>query len=154
MTVYQPYVIENTCNFDVRNQLVSERTEFFASEFYFRASSAEQILATNNTVSFTTSYTLYNDGPCQIEAALIYFSFPVLYEEKVWIDEDNSMVLLHQIAVLKFLFACEKFSYLVFVLWLYYVVTKCIRTLQKKGPFPIARHFYFTCICSVIMNYK
>lgn len=55
------------------------------------ASSAEQILATNNTVSFTTSYTLYNDGPCQIEAALIYFSFPVLYEEKVWIDEDNSM---------------------------------------------------------------
>lgn len=55
------------------------------------ASSAEQILATNNTVSFTTSYTLYNDGPCQIEAAWIYFSFPVLYEEKVWIDGDNSV---------------------------------------------------------------
>lgn len=52
------------------------------------------------------------------------------------------------------LFACEKFSYLVLVLWLYYVITKCIRTLQKKGPFPIARHIYFTCICSVIMNYK
>lgn len=55
------------------------------------ASSAEQILATNNSVSFTTSYTLFNDGPCQIEAAWIYFSFPVLYEEKVWIDEDKSM---------------------------------------------------------------
>ncbi|XP_062589337.1 integrin alpha-4-like [Saccostrea cucullata] len=55
------------------------------------SSSDEQILATNNSVQFTNTYTLYNDGPSPIEKALIYLSFPVQYEEKVMIDRENAL---------------------------------------------------------------
>ncbi|XP_061167245.1 integrin alpha-4-like [Saccostrea echinata] len=55
------------------------------------SSSDEQILATNSSVQFTNTYTLYNDGPSPIEKALIYISFPVKYEDRVMIDRENSL---------------------------------------------------------------
>lgn len=46
----------------------------------------------------------------------------------------------------------------IFIFSLCLMVVLCSNKMHQnsaeKGPFPIARHFYFTCICSVIMNYK
>ena len=57
-----------------------------------RSSSDEQILATNTSVSFTNTFTMFNEGPSPIDAALIYFLFPVQYKENVMIDQDSSKV--------------------------------------------------------------
>ncbi|XP_078320583.1 integrin alpha-9-like isoform X1 [Crassostrea virginica] len=54
------------------------------------SSSDEQILATNTSVSFTNTFTLFNEGPSPIDAALVFFLFPVQYEENVMIDQDSS----------------------------------------------------------------
>ena len=57
-----------------------------------RSSSDEQILATNTSVSFTNTFTMFNEGPSPVNAALVYFLFPVQYEENVMIDQDSSKV--------------------------------------------------------------
>ncbi|XP_048755125.2 integrin alpha-3-like [Ostrea edulis] len=55
------------------------------------SSSDEQILATNTSIHFTNTYTLFNDGPSPIDAALVYFAFPVQYTDNIIIDQNNSV---------------------------------------------------------------